>query len=368
MIFLLAYLESVGGKYDPKDWRLFIDSSSKTGLCACLIYNKKDKFDKRPIVPLLFSTSLTESYDDLEKVLTFIGYEKHQWRIVSDLKILNCLMGLKSTYCKYCCFYCLWDSRFSDKSEKDELKKKANDLDYHYCTKSVEFDMRDGYEIDDKNASVIRSPLVDINQIILPPLHIKLGVFSQFIKSLAPKKKLKNKQVVIDKAGNTEAIKFLVNNFRNKSEDKIVAGTFVGPEIRKLIEKHNDQFTNLLNHKERACWLAYVDLWHNFFGNHRSQDYVSKVDNLIKAYHANEIHVSPKLHYLINHLDHFPSNNGLEGEEMGEQFHQIIKVFLRRFKDKLIEMLSFYCWTKNLKSYETFKNVRKPKSFNFFLN
>ena len=51
----------------------------------------------------------------------------------------------------------------------------------------------------------------------MPPLHIKLGLFKQFVKSL-------------DK--NSDAFQYLQNLFPKISEAKIKAGVFIGPQIK----------------------------------------------------------------------------------------------------------------------------------------
>lgn len=65
--------------------------------------------------------------------------------------------------------------------------------------------------------------LVDPKKVLLPPLHITLGLMKQFVKA-------------VSKEG--ECFKYLCQEFPNLSEEKI-KGVFVGPNIRKLMKNGN---------------------------------------------------------------------------------------------------------------------------------
>ena len=54
---------------------------------------------------------------------------------------------------------------------------------------------------------------------ILPSLHIKLGLMKQFVKSLHKK---------------GTCFKYIQEKFPNLSAEKVKVGVFVGPQIRKL--------------------------------------------------------------------------------------------------------------------------------------
>lgn len=81
--------------------------------------------------------------------------------------------------------------------------------------------------------NVIIEPLVDRNKIILPPLHIKLGLMKQFVKAL-------------DK--DSSCFKFISTKMQGLSIEKIKAGIFDGPQIRRLIKDTN--FVESMNEKE----------------------------------------------------------------------------------------------------------------------
>ncbi|KAL6481179.1 hypothetical protein MHYP_G00092590 [Metynnis hypsauchen] len=75
-------------------------------------------------------------------------------------------------------------------------------------------------------------PLVDPRKVLMPPLHIKLGLIKQFVRAL-------------DKE--SRAFNYLQDIFPKLSEAKIKAGVFVGPQIKKIIEC--SEFPKKLNRK-----------------------------------------------------------------------------------------------------------------------
>jgi hypothetical protein len=140
------------------EWRLFIDSS-KRNLKGALLHNGS----KRASVPFGHFVHLKESYDNLALVLT-----SSTIRICGDLKVLSTLLGQQSGYTKYQCFLCEWDSRAKSQ---------------HWTQK--QWPSRVVLKPGDKN--VVRDSMIDPMNVLLPPLHIKLGLMKQFVKAL-PKK------------------------------------------------------------------------------------------------------------------------------------------------------------------------------------
>lgn len=58
-----------------------------------------------------------------------------------------------------------------------------------------------------------------------------------------------------------------------------------------------------------------------------------------------KINMSPKIHYLHQHLDFFRENLGKISDEHGERFHQQIKLIENRFQGKNDEnMLAEFLW------------------------
>lgn len=294
----------LGHEHKVNEWRLFIDSS-KSSLKAVLLHNG-NLFSS---IPVAYSALLKETYDNMAILLMKINYHDYNWRICGDLKIIAILMGMQLGYTKFNCFLCEWDSR-----KKDE----------HYVKKA--WPIRDGMQPGHKN--VIHEPLVDKGSIILPPLHIKLGLMKNFVKAL-------------DKT--SKAFTYLREKFSQVSDAKIKEGIFVGPQIRKVIADRH--FEELLSGKELDAWVAFKSIVANFLGNHKSLDYILVVKQCVDAYRIMGCNMSLKIHLLDSHLDFFPDNLGEVSDEHGERFHQDISLMESRYQGRWsATMLADYCW------------------------
>lgn len=75
-------VEALGVPYQPSEWRLFIDSSSRS--LKAVLLNIGNKFAS---VPIAHSVQLTESYKNMEVLVNAIKYSNHNWRICGDLKV-----------------------------------------------------------------------------------------------------------------------------------------------------------------------------------------------------------------------------------------------------------------------------------------
>ncbi|XP_036319803.1 uncharacterized protein LOC118734189 [Rhagoletis pomonella] len=128
---------------------------------------------------------------------------------------------MQGGYTKHPCYFCEWDSR-----AKDPYKCSV-------------WPPRKGFQIGIKN--VLNIPLVKPDNIILPPLHLKLGYMKQFVKRL-------------DK--NSESFLHLETVFPKLSDAKIKEGIFIGPQIRKLMIDEN--FVEKLNEVEKRAWLSFI--------------------------------------------------------------------------------------------------------------
>jgi hypothetical protein len=76
-------MQKFGLEYKLNEWRLFIDSS-KSSLKVVLLHNGNNYNS----LPIGHSVHLKESYEDLEMVLTKIGYTTYDWMVCGDLKML----------------------------------------------------------------------------------------------------------------------------------------------------------------------------------------------------------------------------------------------------------------------------------------
>lgn len=324
-------MNEFGVEYKKEDWRLFIDSS-KTSLKAVLLHNGNTYAS----IPVGHSVHMKESYENLEIVLNKIGYSAHGWMICGDLKVTCMLLGQQGGFTKFPCFLCEWDSRARDQ---------------HWCRKN--WPVRESLKPGEKN--ILRKNLVDPKNILLPPLHIKLGLMKQFVKAL-PK--------------DGPCFKYLCQKFPKLSEAKLKEGVFVGPDIRKMMFDVTFETTMTINEKE--AWVSFKQVVTKFLGNAKDPEYGTIVANMLKKFEKLGCLMSLKVHFLNSHLDYFPENLGDVSEEQGERFHQDIKLMEKRYQGRWdINMMGDYCWslhreaqhaTHRRKSYtRSFKEKRERK-------
>ena len=182
--------------YRSNDWRLFIDSSKRSLKCA-LLHNG----NQYGSILIGHSVTLKENYENIKAVLERLKYCVHQWLICVDLKMVNFLLGQQGGHNKYPCFLCYWDSRVNEE---------------HWVRK--EWPPRNTIKPGEKN--IANNPLVDRKNIILPPLHIKLGLIKKFIKAL-------------DHSG--DCFGYICSTFPGLNYEKKKAKIFDGPQLRTLL-------------------------------------------------------------------------------------------------------------------------------------
>ena len=287
--------------YRSNDWRLFIDSSKRSPKCV-LLHNG----NQYGSIPIGHSVTLKENYENI-KVLK---YADHQWLICVDLKMVNFLLGQQGGHTKYPCFLCYWDSGVNEE---------------HWVRK--EWPSRNTMKPGEKN--IINDPLVDRKNIILPPLHIKLGLMKQFVKAL-------------DRSG--DCFGYICSNCPGLSYEKKKARIFDGPQIRTLLRDH--KFVTTMTAVEARAWKAFSKVVHNFLGNKRADNYTELVEELLLSLQDLGCRMSIKVHYLHSHLSEFPENIGDVSEEQGERFHQDVKVMEERYQGRWnCNMMADYCWS-----------------------
>lgn len=305
--------------YKDEEWRLFIDSS-KRSLKVVLLHNT----NKYAPVPVAYSKTHKEQYESLKLILEKIKYKDHNWLICGDLKLLSILLGQQSGFTKFPCYLCKWDSR--DRKE-------------HYKTKV--WPIRESMIVGKDN--IIAEPLVNRSKILLPPLHIKLGLTKQFVKTL-------------DKEG--KCIEYIEKKFPKYSDAKIFAGVFDGPQIRALMKDEN--FTNTMTMTEKKAWNSFKDVCDNFLGNNKHPDYKKKVCELVSNFQKQNCLMNLKLHFLDSHIDDFPDNLGDYSEEHGERFHQDFKEMENRYQGRWdVNMMADYCWSIHRDKPESSNKKRK---------
>ena len=165
-----------------------------------------------------------------------------------------------------------------------------------------------------------------MKKILLPPLHIKLGMMKQFVK-------------VLDR--NSPCFQYLCMKFSSLSHAKIREGIFDGPQICKLMM--DNSFTDTMTEIDEDAWNAFKEVVMKFLGNIKDPLYKETVRNMFKLLGCN---MSLKLHFLVSQLDYFPPNLGALSEEQGERFHQDLKDVERHYQGCWDEnMMADYCWS-----------------------
>jgi hypothetical protein len=213
-------------------------------LKAVLLHNG----NYNPSVPIAHVTEMTETYDTMKMLLERIKYGESKWSICGDLKVLGLLLGLQSGYTKYSCFLCMWNSR---------------DSNNHYSKKK--WPPRENFTPGSHNVQHL--PIVDLTKVLLPPLHIKLGLMKNFVKALA-----------VEGAG----LQYLRDKFPSISEAKLRAGIFIGPKIRAILS--DSDFEMSLTQNERRAWVSFRLVVDNFLESNKATSYKNMVNNLLKNY------------------------------------------------------------------------------------
>ncbi|UYV75471.1 hypothetical protein LAZ67_13000359 [Cordylochernes scorpioides] len=164
--------------------------------------------------------------------------------------------------------------------------------------------------------NIANIPLIDSENIYLPPLHIELGLMKNFVKAMYR---------------NASGFAYLKQKFSSISEAKIKEGIFVGPQIRELQQDGN--FLNSLNEVEAAAWNSLRNVCKNFLGSVKVENYRDIVNDLLLSYKALGCNMSLKIHFLHSHLDFFPDNLCAVSDEHGERFHQDISSMEKRYQE-----------------------------------
>jgi hypothetical protein len=147
-------------RYILEEWRPSIDSSMHS-LKTVLLH----KGNVLPSIPVAYAIYKKETYENMKEIFSCGNYKTYQWHIYSDLKVIAILMGLKKGYTKFCCFQCKWDSH-------------ARSVHYSKKNWPLHKSLTPGRKI------VAHQPLVNPCKVLLPPLHIKLGLIKNFVKAL----------------------------------------------------------------------------------------------------------------------------------------------------------------------------------------
>ena len=186
-------MQELRNSYKPEERRLFIDLS-KLSLKAVLLHNG----NMVPSIPVGYAAHMQETYENMKHLLECINYEQYCWQLCGEFEVIAILVGLQPGYTKYCCFLYESDSRARHEHYLKEEWPKRSTL--KAGTKNVKY-----------------TPLVEASKILLPPLHIKLGLMKNFVKAMNQ---------------DGAAFKYICNMFPVLNQAKLKEGIIVGPQIK----------------------------------------------------------------------------------------------------------------------------------------
>ena len=111
--------------------------------------------------------------------------------------------------------------------------------------------------------NVENQALVEPCKILLPSMHLKLGLMRNFVKAMKQEE---------------AAFTYLWENFSRLSEAKLKERNLIGPQIRDLIK--DEYFDRFLQGDEKAAWDSFKFVVKGFGGNRRAQNCEEFVHNL----------------------------------------------------------------------------------------
>jgi len=177
--------------------------------------------------------------------------------------------------------------------------------------------------------NVIHLPLVPLEKIYVPPLHIQLGLLQIFAKGM-------------DKTGN--GFEYVRNNLPNVSYAKIKESIFIGIKIRELMQ--DKQFNEDLNETERNAWLSFKRICKNFLGSQKAANYLDVMQELLASCKAMGCNMCLKFTFWSHAWFFFPEYLCEVSDEHGERFYRDIMAMEKRYQGKWTSsMLADYCWT-----------------------
>ena len=273
-----------------------------------------------PSISIAHSVQMKEDRESVKILLEFIQYDDHNCDVCGDFKMIVFPLGLQRGHTKHSCLLCMWNGRADEQ---------------HYLVKN--WPARKDFTPGSHN--VLNLSLIERSKILLPPLHIKLGLAQQFVKALEP---------------TSRAFRHIRQMFPSISEAKVKGGIIVGPQIRRMLvsEELKEQMSDL----QRNAWQAFRMIVEGFFGNHRKDDYAMVMSHFIESYEKLGYRMSLKLHFLHFYLDFFRDNLGNVSKEHGEKFHQDIQMMEKRYQGRWNEaMMGDYIWNLMRKCNTTYK-------------
>ena len=123
-----------------------------------VLLNYGNKFSS---IPVGYSVKMKES-QSMERLLSALNYQEQKWLICWDITVVGLILWLEGGYTVYPYFLCLWHSR-------------ANDQNY------VRQEWLPRQRLKPGSHNILSHHLVEPSKMLVPRLHIKLGVMMKFV-------------------------------------------------------------------------------------------------------------------------------------------------------------------------------------------
>ncbi|PNF22015.1 hypothetical protein B7P43_G17540 [Cryptotermes secundus] len=204
---------------------------------------------------------------------------------VGDFRVIALQLSMQLDYTDFCCFLSEWEGRArSNHSAVTEWPHENN---------------------------TANDPLADIQK-IYSYLHIKLGLMKNSMEAMSR---------------NGEDFRHLARKFHRVSDAKIKEGTFVGPQIKWVVNDKNSD--KVLEGAKKRGWKAFILVVDNFMRRQSAK----LAAQMLEAHRETEC----KYHLINTHhsrLDFFPTNVGAVSDVRGERFHEEMSAADRSYQRK----------------------------------
>ena len=106
-------------------------------------------------------------------------------------------------------------------------------------------------------------------------------------------------------------------------------------------------FLNTLSGAEKDAFDDLVKCVKNvLFGINDTSFNAEILQSMTKNFENMGANFSPKMHYVLSHINIIQSESVVVSDQHGEKFHQVLKFFEERYNRKhLVNMLSDYMWS-----------------------
>ena len=133
--------------------------------------------------------------------------------------------------------------------------------------------------------NVENQPLVEKSKILLPSMHLKLGITKHSVKNMNQEE---------------AAFTYLREKFPRPSDAKLKEVIFIGPQMRDLIR--DEYFDKLYQGDEKEVWDSFEFVVKGVLGKIRAKNYEDLVNNLLQSYQKLGCNMSLKIRFLQSHL------------------------------------------------------------------